>query len=80
MVWDVNTARKVQDISCVFQGPVICVRWVDLGKGDNLAFIVGCADGSLQVFQRNDVHVSLNHRCYFLYLRLWHRLCSLSAL
>ncbi|KZT01104.1 WD40 repeat-like protein, partial [Laetiporus sulphureus 93-53] len=55
IVWDLETARQIQDISCVFHGQVVCICWIDLGKGDNLAFIIGCADGSLQVYQRVDL-------------------------
>ncbi|KZT00255.1 WD40 repeat-like protein [Laetiporus sulphureus 93-53] len=55
IAWDMKAGEKLEEISCVFHGPVISVRWIDLGKGDNLAFVCGCADGTLQVYQRADV-------------------------
>lgn len=57
MVWNVNSGEKVQEIPCFFHGAVNAACWADLGQGDNLAFILGCSDGNLQLFQRPDVNV-----------------------
>ncbi|KZT01496.1 WD40 repeat-like protein [Laetiporus sulphureus 93-53] len=55
IAWDMKAGEKLEEISCIFHGPVISVCWIDLGKGDNLAFVCGCADDTLQVYQRADV-------------------------
>lgn len=64
MVWNVETGEKMQEISCVFHGPVISICWIDVGKGDNLAFVFGCADGNLHLYHQSDTEVrfSLLHR------------------
>ncbi|KZT12284.1 uncharacterized protein LAESUDRAFT_641589, partial [Laetiporus sulphureus 93-53] len=54
IAWDLKTGYKLQELNSVFHGLVISMRWIDLGKGDNLAFVFGCADGTLQVYQRDD--------------------------
>ncbi|KZT05326.1 WD40 repeat-like protein [Laetiporus sulphureus 93-53] len=60
MVWNLKSGEKVQEISCVFNGAVTAICWLDMDKGATIVFVFGCSDGNLQLYQRIEVNTIFN--------------------
>ncbi|THH06092.1 hypothetical protein EW146_g9717 [Bondarzewia mesenterica] len=56
IIWNLRTGENMQEINCVFHGPVAAITWIDLGAGDRKAFVFGCADGTLHLYWRGDIN------------------------
>ncbi|KAH7917192.1 WD40 repeat-like protein [Leucogyrophana mollusca] len=69
-VWNIQTGTLLQQINCSFNGPVSAVIWLTATMSFTLdAFVLGCADGSLHVYERTSenslfafVCVTMAHR------------------
>ena len=57
MIWARKDGSLVQTIEEYFHGQVSCLVWIKLPENENLGFIVGYADGVLQVFRRTSADV-----------------------
>ncbi|KAH7906571.1 WD40-repeat-containing domain protein [Hygrophoropsis aurantiaca] len=54
VVWNLQTGEMQQVINCAFHGPISAIKWIVT----NMAFVhdpfvVGCADGSLQLYEKS---------------------------
>ncbi|THH08996.1 hypothetical protein EW146_g8811 [Bondarzewia mesenterica] len=68
IVWNLRMGKNMQEINCIFHGPVAAITWIDLGMSDKKAFVFGCADGTLHLYQWGDI----NSRFEFVSLTIAH--------
>ncbi|OBZ70602.1 hypothetical protein A0H81_09014, partial [Grifola frondosa] len=57
VIWNLTTYEKMQEVKCLFNGPVSIVHWMGTENCGGMSFIFGCADGSLHIYQRVDLNV-----------------------
>ncbi|TDL14215.1 WD40 repeat-like protein, partial [Rickenella mellea] len=62
IIWNLATGERMQEIACIYSGQVAAVAWIKLAD-DGLAFVQGCADGSLHVHRRDHGAPSLFEFC-----------------
>jgi hypothetical protein len=58
IIWNLTTGEKLQEISCVFHGPISASTWIQLGDGDQRFFVFGCADGTIHLYGSKDYKVN----------------------
>ncbi|KAI0948070.1 hypothetical protein AcW1_009672 [Taiwanofungus camphoratus] len=55
VIWNLQSGEKLQEIQCLFHEPISAIVWIELGHGKNqLAFVFGCADGTLHIYEHWD--------------------------
>ena len=69
VVWDLRTGKELQAISCAFHGPISCIAWILGGESEAPSFVFGCADGSIQIYQRLSNTWGVGH-CFAWHVRV----------
>ncbi|KAH7903271.1 WD40-repeat-containing domain protein, partial [Hygrophoropsis aurantiaca] len=52
LIWNLHTGELLQEMECMFEGPVSAMKWITPRESRGSAFIFGCADGTLHLYQR----------------------------
>lgn len=63
VLWDISVNDPLQEISCIFNGPITVAAWIPTERGNASAFAFGCADGSIHIYAQlaREVNICRSH-------------------